>query len=162
MKKKLFTAMLVFGLVAAPASVDAKKNEDQRTPKWVKQAWNAGMRCPKIEDDLRKIGLPVKGFSYLAWRESRCRAKVIGYNFKPRMGLHDCADHTPDAMKRCAAVDSFDSGLWQVNSSWVTLTAQVCGAEWGNLEVLTKKNCNLRMAKTLFENGGYQHWRIAR
>lgn len=161
MKKKLLVGVIAMLMIPAH-SAHAEKPEEQRTPKWVKQAWNAGMRCPKLEDDLRRIGLPVKGFSYLAYRESRCRAKVVGWNYHKGMNHLNCEPADVETYKNCAAVDSFDSGLWQVNSTWVTLTAQVCGAPWGDLSVLRTKKCNLRVAKALFENGGYRHWRITR
>jgi hypothetical protein len=33
--------------------------------------------CPKWEPAIKAAGLPVKEFSYIAWRESRCRIKAI-------------------------------------------------------------------------------------
>lgn len=158
MKKKLFIVLLAAGLMSAP--VAEAKPKDQIPPRWVKERWAQGYRCPKIENDLRNVGLPVKAFSYLAWRESRCRAKVIGWNYHSGFGVQDCANVKEDEYRKCFAVRSYDSGLLQINSSWITVTADVCGATWGDLSVLRNKRCNLRVAKHLFENGGFAHWGI--
>jgi hypothetical protein len=55
-------------------------------------------------------------------------------------------------------VSSYDSGLLQINSSWVTVTSQVCGTKWGDLRPLRTSSCNLKVAKYLFENGGLGNW----
>jgi hypothetical protein len=160
MKKKLFAVLFIAGLLSASA-VDAKP-ENQKTPRWVKERWAQGYRCEKIENDLRAYGLPVKAFSYLAWRESRCKSAVIGWNYHRGMSHRDCMTLRDHDYKRCDAVRSYDSGLLQINSTWVTVTSDVCGSVWGDLSVLRKKNCNLRVAKHLFNNGGFVHWSITR
>lgn len=93
-------------------------------------------KCPKYEDVFAEYGLePVEVFSYIAWRESRC---------------------TPDAMNTTLNRDgSFDSGLLQINSTWKTVTRNICG---GGLELLVNLDCNLRVAKYLLDNGGLGHW----
>lgn len=95
-------------------------------------------RCLDFEQVLADYGLqPVRVFSYIAWRESRC---------------------IPDAMNTTLNRDgSFDSGLLQINSSWKTVTLNICG---GGLELLVVLDCNLRVAKYLLDNGGLAHWAI--
>jgi len=160
MKKKLFTAVLIAGLMMT-STVEAK-GENQKAPRWVQERWSQGYRCPKIEKDLRAHGLPVRAFSYLAWRESRCQRAVIGWNYHKGFSSRHCMTSRHHDYKNCFAVRSYDSGLLQINSSWKTVTANVCGSRWGDMEVLKKKRCNLRVAKHLFDNGGFIHWGITR
>jgi len=94
-------------------------------------------RCPKWEAQLRANGLvPVDRFSYIMWRESRCTEKVVS-----KLNSNGTRDY----------------GLLQINSSWKTVTAQVCGSKFGDLKVLNSK-CNLKVARYLFNNGGAHHW----
>jgi hypothetical protein len=94
--------------------------------------------CPQWEPQLKAHGLvPVKKFSYIMWRESRCQEKVVS--------------------KRNSN-GSRDYGLLQINSSWKTLTARVCGSRFGNLAPLLTAKCNLKVAKALLDNGGMGHW----
>lgn len=116
-------------------------------------------RCPTLEPSIREAGLkPVAVWSYISWRESRCQPKAIGWNYKAGKSHRDCRLAPASVYKRCKAVDSYDSGAMQINSTWKTVTAQVCNAEFGNLEVLRKVDCNLAVAKFLFDNGGLGHW----
>jgi hypothetical protein len=116
--------------------------------------------CPKWEGLMRKYGLPVKDFTYIAWRESRCEPKAIGWNYKSGMGHWSCKRAPAVTYKKCKAVKSYDSGLLQINSTWVTVTAQVCGSEWGDLTVLLDPHCNLRVASYLYrEGGGMSNWK---
>ena len=47
----------------------------------------------------------------------------------------------------------------QINSSWKTLTAKVCKAEYGKMLVLQKADCNLRVAAVLYNKGkGMSNW----
>ena len=116
-------------------------------------------RCPQWEKDLKKYGFPVKDFSYIMWRESRCQARVIGWNYKKGMSHRDCRLATATVYKKCPAVRSYDSGLLQINSSWITVTAQVCKSKWGDMTVLLKPECNLAVAKHLYKDGGMHHWK---
>jgi hypothetical protein len=94
--------------------------------------------CPQWEPQLKAHGLvPVKKFSYIMWRESRCQEKVVS--------------------KRNSN-GSRDYGLLQINSSWKTLTARVCGSRFGNLAPLLTAKCNLKVAKALLDDGGMGHW----
>lgn len=108
-------------------------------------------RCPKYEDEFRKHKLPVDIFSYIAWRESRCEPKAIGWNYKSGMTYRDCRRSPAASYKKCKAVSSYDSGLVQVNSSWVTLTAQACGTKYGDMTVLLEVDCNLKAAKRIMD-----------
>ena len=93
--------------------------------------------CPQWESKLKAQGLvPVKKFSYIMWRESRCLEKIVS---KPNSN------------------GTKDYGLLQINSSWKTVTRQVCGGT--NLNVLLNSKCNLKVAKYLFDNGGIGHWK---
>ncbi|MFN7318913.1 MAG: transglycosylase family protein [bacterium] len=93
-------------------------------------------RCPQWEAELKARGLvPVKKFSYIMWRESRCQEKVISK--KNSNGTRDY-------------------GLLQINSSWRTVTRNVCGGK--NMDVLLDSRCNLKVARYLFDNGGIGHW----
>jgi hypothetical protein len=116
-------------------------------------------RCPKWEKLLKQYKLPVKDFSYIMWRESRCISKAIGWNYRKGMSHKDCKLAPANIYRKCPAVRSYDSGLLQINSSWVTVTAQVCKSKWGDMSVLLKPKCNLAVAKHLYKNGGMHHWK---
>lgn len=92
--------------------------------------------CPQWEKQLKAHGLvPVKRFSYVMWRESRCQEKVISK--KNSNGTRDY-------------------GLLQINSSWRTVTKKICGGT--DMNVLLDAKCNLKVAQYLFNNGGIGHW----
>lgn len=116
-------------------------------------------RCPEWEKLLKKYELPVKDFSYIMWRESRCIPKAIGWNYKRGMSHRNCQLAPASIYKKCKAVRSYDSGLLQINSSWVTVTEQVCKAKRGDMTVLLNPSCNLAVARYLFNNGGMSHWK---
>lgn len=124
MRKRILTSIIALSLLSA-SPVHAKQDTTQT--------------CPKYETELRKHGLPVKYFSYIMWRESRCNPlSVSGQNNN----------------------GSYDYGALQVNSTWVTVTSQVCKRPWGQ----TKKSllildCNLKVARYLYKNGGLGHWK---
>ena len=123
------------------------------------QSVNNQKRCPKWEKKLKEHGLvPVKKFSYIMWRESRCQVKVIGRNYHKGTSHKNCQLAPAHIYKKCPAVRSYDSGLLQINSSWKTLTARVCGTKYGDLAPLLSSDCNLKVAKALFNDGGLVHW----
>lgn len=102
--------------------------------------------CPNYENLFKQYGLlPVETFSYIAWRESRCRIKAINalWDEDGNMTYHLNKNKT------------WDSGLLQINSSHKTITKQVCG---GGLELLLNIDCNLKVAKYLLDNGGLGNW----
>lgn len=105
-------------------------------------------RCPRFEPLFKEYGLfPVETFSYIAYRESRCRIKAINatWDAEGNLTYHLNKDK------------SWDSGLLQINSSWKTVTRNICGT---NLEGLLILDCNLRVAKYLLDNGGLSHWNL--
>ena len=101
--------------------------------------------CPKWEPAIKAAGLPVKEFSYIAWRESRCRIKAINatWNKKGEMTYH---------LNRNK---SWDSGLLQVNSGHRELVKRVCK---GDLPLLLTLDCNLAVAKHLYDAHGLSPW----
>lgn len=94
-------------------------------------------RCPQWEPKFREHGLPVKAFSFIAYRESRCNPKAHNTTLN-RNG-------------------SQDLGLVQVNSSWKTVTRNICGTD---ITGLFNVDCNLSVAKYLYDNGGLEHWNL--
>ncbi len=97
-------------------------------------------RCPQWEPKFAQHGLPVKAFSYIAWRESRCRIRAHNSTLN-RNKTHDL-------------------GLVQINDSWKTVTSQICKAPYGDMTVLFNVDCNLSVAKYLYDNGGLRHWSL--
>ncbi len=117
-------------------------------------------RCPKWEPLLKKYKLPVKEFSYIMWRESRCQKMAIGWNYKKGYGPSNCRLDVAKIYKNCSAVRSYDIGLMQVNSSWKTVTAKVCNRPVRQIiKSLTNPECNIKVARYLYDNGGMHHWK---
>jgi hypothetical protein len=52
---------------------------------------------------------------------------------------------------------SRDLGLLQINSSWRTVTKNICGTDINGLFDI---DCNLSVAKYLYDNGGAGHWSL--
>jgi hypothetical protein len=105
-----------------------------------KPAGAATGTCPQWEPLFKKFGLPVKTFSKIAWRESRCNPKSI------------------------SAVRSTgypDIGLVQIQGSWRTVTYRICKLKpnQSHIRALTKPTCNLAVARYLLDNGGLGHWK---
>ena len=124
------------------------------------QSTSVEKSCPKYEALLKKYGLPVKDFSYIMWRESRCQTMAVGWNYKSGFGPGNCKLAPAKIYKNCRAVRSYDTGLLQVNSTWRTVTAQVCNRPQNQvIRSLTDPVCNIKVAKYLYENGGMHHWR---
>ena len=115
--------------------------------------------CPQYEAKLRQYGMPVKEFSRIMYRESRCQPKAIGWNYHKGTSHKDCKLSPAATYKRCKAVRSYDSGLLQVNSGWITLTAKTCGSAFGDLTVLLQPDCNLRVASAIYKGSGIGNWR---
>lgn len=114
-------------------------------------------RCPKWEPLLKKYELPVKEFSTIMWRESRCEPKAIGWNYKSGMSHKDCKLSPAATYKKCRAVRSYDSGLLQINSGWKTVTKQICKSS--DMSILLVPECNIKVARYLYDNGGLGHWK---
>lgn len=97
--------------------------------------------CPQYEAVLRRY-LPaktVKTFSRIAWRESRCNPKSIS------------------AVRRSTGYP--DVGLLQIQGSWRTVTIAICKPRGSHIKALTGLDCQLRVARYLYDNGGLGHWR---
>lgn len=124
MLKRITISIIALSLLATPPVAGAKTSHT----------------CPQYEAQLRKYGLPVKQFSYIMWRESRCNPKAV-------------SSQNGDG--------SYDYGALQVNSTWRTVTARICNRPYRQVKKsLLKFDCNLRVSKYLYENGGLGHWRI--
>lgn len=116
-------------------------------PEWVEKRFNAGQRCEKWEPLFREFGLPVKWFSYLSHRESKCRETAVNARWKNGKVVWTLNEN-----------GTFDSGILQINSGWVSVTANVCKSDRGDLTVLFKPRCNVAVARYLYDNGGLKHW----
>jgi len=105
--------------------------------------------CPQFEELFKQYGLkPAKTFSYIAWRESRCRPNAVNAKWD------DKGNVTWTLNKN----GSIDRGLLQINSSWKTVVSKICKSNFNDMDVLYDLDCNLRVAKYLFDNGGLGHW----
>ena len=109
--------------------------EQQAVPKGIPR--DKTKRCPKWEAKFREYGLPVVAFSYISWRESRCSVSAHNTTLN-RNKTHDL-------------------GLVQINSSWRTVTRNICGTD---ITGLFDVDCNLSVAKYLYDNGGLGHWSL--
>jgi hypothetical protein len=117
-------------------------------------SYDKNKRCPQFEQAFEDYGLhPVEVFSYVAWRESRCNPESINAIWK-----------NGKIVWTLNRDGSYDSGLLQINSSWKSVTSDVCDAEYGNLKVLRTLDCNLKVAKYILDNStnGLGNWRIYR
>lgn len=108
----------------------------------------SAQRCPRWEPYFKEYGLPPKKFSYIAWRESRCRIKAVNARW----------DKNGNIVWTLNKDGSYDSGLLQINSTWKTVTKNTCG---GGIELLLTLDCNLKVAKYLYDNGGLGHWKAS-
>lgn len=118
-------------------AVNAKElvPEEQAVPKGIPK--DPTQRCPQWEAKFREYGLPVVAFSYISFRESRCNERAWNRTLN-RDG-------------------SQDLGLVQINSSWRTVTRDICGT---GIKGLFNVDCNLSVAKYLYDNGGLRHWSL--
>jgi hypothetical protein len=96
--------------------------------------------------------------SKIAYRESRCIPTAIGWNYHPGTSHRDCKLSPASTYRKCKAVKSFDIGLLQVNSSWLTVTRAVCKKQ-DIVKALLNARCNVKVAQYLYRNGGLGHWR---
>ena len=114
------------------------------------------LRCPKWEAKFKQYGLPVEVFSYIAYRESKCNPKAVNARWNSKGQLTYTLNNN----------GTWDSGLVQINSSWVRTVREVCNVDEGSfrkdLEALLKVDCNLKVAKWIMENssGKLRNWSI--
>ena len=115
--------------------------------------------CPELRPLLKEFGLPPI-FLKIAYRESRCQRKAVGWNYRRGSSHKDCKPVPfTDYLRSCRPhIRSFDSGLWQVNSSWVSVTKALCG-KTPREGALFDARCNARVARYLYDNGGLNHWK---
>jgi hypothetical protein len=112
-------------------------------------------RCIKYEGAFRRYGLPVDIMSYVSWRESRCDVKAVGWNYKHGKSAWDCKrQEFKKYLVSCKAWDTFDSGLLQVNSSWYSVTKELCGAT-PQSGILRTIDCNLKVSKFMIDSNSY-------
>ena len=120
----------------------------------------AANSCPKYEPLLRKH-FPAKVVPVLSavmYRESRCTPKAIGWNYRPGTGASNCKLSPAATYRKCKAVKSYDIGLMQINSTWLSVTRAVCKKQ-DIIRALQDPSCNVRVARYLYDNGGLGHWR---
>lgn len=115
--------------------------------------------CAKWAPLMRANGLPVKTFTRICYRESRGVARAIGWNYKKGKSHKDCRLSPARTYRKCAAVRSFDLGIFQINSTWVTVTMAICKPPKRDIFILLKPECNAKVAGHLYRNGGLNHWR---
>ena len=98
--------------------------------------------CPQWEALFRQYGLPAKTFSKIAWRESRCNPKSVS------------------AIRKSTGRP--DVGILQIQGSWVTVTSTICRVPRNKVvKALTNPICNVKVARYLYDNGGYGHWKAS-
>ena len=157
---------IVYGIPQAMRDSDSVKSEsvkDQALPpvrnnhktKRKEVPSDPSKRCPALEPLLEAYGLfPVDTWSYIAWRESGCRPKAQNATW-------DSNGNMTYALNKDK---SYDTGLLQINSSWRTVTATVCGekATENHMQGLKQLDCNLRVARYIMEHseGGLSNWRM--
>ncbi len=112
-------------------------------------------RCPRLEPVFEAYGLyPIQTWSYIAWRESGCRPKAQNATW-------DANGNMTYALNKNG---SYDTGLLQINSSWRSVTAKVCGedAVENKMQGLKTLHCNLMVARYIMEHssGGLSNWRM--
>lgn len=97
-------------------------------------------RCPQYEPAIARY-LPkrlVPVFSRIAYRESRCN---------------------PRSVSEIRHTGYPDVGLLQIQGDWRTVTIRICRPKGSHLQALQRVDCNLRVARYLYDNGGLGHWR---
>jgi hypothetical protein len=112
-------------------------------------------RCPKWESLFQDVGLePVEVFSYIAWRESGCNPAAQNAKW-------DANGNMTYALNKDK---SYDTGLLQINSSWRSKVAMVCGEKAidNRMDGLKDVSCNVKFAKWIMDNsqGKLGNWRV--
>ena len=112
-----------------------------------------GKRCNAATiDKLAEYGLPAEPFAYIAYRESRCNPLAINARWNEQGEMIYSLNKN----------GTWDSGLLQINSGHKERIRRVCGKEAlaNNLAGLLDIDCNLAVAKELYNNGkGLSHWK---
>ena len=108
---------------------------------------DAKANCPQWEPLIRKYGLPVKDFSYIAYRESGCRIRAINARF----------DKHGNVIWTLNKNGSIDRGLFQINSVHKDTVRSICK---GDLDTLLHLDCNMKVAKYLYDRYGLTPWKM--
>lgn len=144
---KWITAAILVHLLLFSCSARESKAEARPLP------------CRKWHKLLDEYDLPVRTFAPIMMRESKCIERAVGWNYRPGTDHTNCRRAPLDTYKNCDAVASYDLGLLQVNSSWKTLTANICGSKWGDMSALLQPRCNLAVSRYLYlHGGGLRNW----
>ena len=93
--------------------------------------------CPQWEPMLRALEMPVKDFSRIMWRESRCDPSKVGDRNYIRPSV----------------------GLLQVQATWSSLTKLVCRTKKRPEQALLSPACNLAVAEQLYQISGFKPWK---
>lgn len=98
--------------------------------------------CPQYEPAIARVfpKAMVPVFSRIAYRESRCNPKSVS------------------AVRRTGYPDV---GLFQIQGSWRTVTIRICHPTGSHITALTRLDCQLRVARYLYDHGGLGHWRAS-
>ena len=136
---KIDTVDTVVEATVKAMQVEIPKTIKQQIPK------DLNKRCPQWESKFIEFGLPVELFSYIAWRESGCNEQAINAKY----------DEAGNVIWTLNKNGSIDRGLVQINSCWKSLTKQICGT---SLDGLLNVDCNLKVAKYLYDIDGAKPW----
>ena len=151
MKHRLISAFVLTVFLTIGSSMMTQSVEAQPVSKYP---------CPQWHALMREHGLPVKVMSPIMYRESKCKKMAVGWNYHKGKSHLDCKLAPAKKYRKCKAVKSYDVGLFQINSSWKTLTAQVCKTKLGEMLALQDPVCNIKVAAVLYNNGkGLSNWR---
>jgi hypothetical protein len=142
---KLRTLMLATALTMPVSAVVSPVNAHKTVP------------CHKWHAELKRHKLPVDEFSWIMYRESKCVAKAVGWNYRGDLDHTACPSGAFHRHRQCHAVKSWDMGLLQINSGHNTLTKQICGASTRS-RILLQPSCNLAVAKYLYDRYGLAPW----
>ncbi len=118
-------------------------------------------RCEKLIPDMRRHKLPPRYFVPICVRESKGIRMAFGVNYKAGSSWRDCAPQVWNKYLRdCRQhIRSTDYSYFQINSSWRTLTKQICG-NYPESGILFEKDCQFRVASYLYNHGGgLTNWR---
>ena len=103
--------------------------------------------CPEYTMSIRQAGLPVKEFDYIARRESGCNHKAINAKY----------DKKGKVIWTLNKNGSIDRGLFQINSVHEQTVRMICK---GDLDLLLTVDCNLKVAKYLYDRYGLVPWKM--
>ena len=142
-------------------TIEHQRQLREQMPPVVKEKLPAGVpkdqskRCPQWEPKIAEAGLPVQTFSYIAWREASCRLDAVNARWRNGQIVWTLNKN-----------GSYDSGLFQINSSWWSATKEVCNVNTGSrrkdLEALYNVDCSIAMAVWIMDNtkGKLANWNL--